>query len=63
MSFPALFLACQAVDHLPPLDDEEFDVGWSDLDAAPVLSVGWALYRSEGAGLVFGVTSIERRLV
>ena len=62
MSFPALTLACQAVDRLPPLDDEEFGVGWADLDDAPVLEVGWALYRSEGAGLVFGVMSIERRL-
>ncbi len=62
MSFPALFLACQAVDHLPPLDDEEFGVGWSDLDASPVLIVGWALYRSESAGLILGVLSIERRM-
>ena len=59
MSFPALSLACQAVDRLPPLDDEEFGCSWSDLDAAPGLDVVWALYRSEGAGLVFGVLSVD----
>ncbi len=35
MSFPALFLACQAAEQLPPLDDEEFGMGWSDITAPP----------------------------
>lgn len=63
MSFPALFLACQAAEHLPPLEDDEFGLSWSDLDAAPTLDVTWALYRSEGAGLIFGVLSVEQQTV
>lgn len=55
MSFPSLVLTC---DHLRSLDDDESASGVS-----PVLSVGWALYRSEGAGLILGVLSVERRLV
>ncbi len=60
MSFPALFLACQAAEHLPPLDDEEFGLTWTSLGVEQDWEVRWALYRSEGAGLVFGVLSVEQ---
>lgn len=59
MSFPALFLACQAVEHLPPLEDEEFGIGWSDINAGPGLDIRWAMYLSEAAGLVFGVVDVR----
>lgn len=60
MSFPALFPACQAVATLPPPDDEEFGaLSWSDITANP-LDITWALYRCEGAGLVFGVLSVAQ---
>lgn len=60
MSFPALFLACQAAEHLPPLEDEEFGLSWSEIDAAPDLTVRWAMYRSEGAGVMFGVLDVRQ---
>ncbi len=60
MSFPAMFLACQAAEHLPPPDDEEFGpLAWSDITASP-LDIRWAMYRSEGAGVIFGVLSVEQ---
>lgn len=60
MSFPGMFLACQAVANMPPLDDEEFGLSWLDLDAGPgALHVTWAMYRSMGAGVVFGVKSVD----
>lgn len=60
MSFPALFLACQAAEHLPPPEDEEFGfLSWSDIEASP-LDIRWAMYRSEGAGLVFGVVGVRQ---
>lgn len=55
MSFPALSLAVQAAYALPPLEDEEFGLSWSDLDWSPDFVLTWALYRSEGAGLILGV--------
>lgn len=60
MSFPALFLACQAVANLEPLDDE-FGLSWSDLGVGPELDITWALYQSIGAGLVFGVKAVEQQ--
>lgn len=60
MSFPALFLACQAAEHLPPPDDEEFGpLSWSDIEASP-LDVRWAMYRSEGAGVIFGMVDVRQ---
>lgn len=60
MSFPALFLACQAVEHLPPIEDDEFGISWSDLDQPPGLDVTWLMYRSEGAGVIFGVKDVRQ---
>lgn len=63
MSFPALFLACQAVSVLEPMEDDEFGLSWSDLDVGPELDVRWALYRSEGSGVVFGVLSVDQQTI
>lgn len=60
MSFPALYLACQAAATLPPPDDEEFGpLSWSDITASP-LDVRWAMYRSEGAGVIFGMVDVRQ---
>lgn len=61
MSFPALYLACQAAANIEPLEDEEFGLTWVDLDASPNLDVTWAAYRSEGAGVIFGVKEIRQQ--
>ena len=58
MSFPALYLACQALNTLPTLDDEEFGVSWTDLDMLG-LDVEWVIYRSGGVGLIFGVRDVR----
>ena len=55
VSFPALALAVDAAYAVPPLEDEEFGVGWLDLDEVPAILVDWVLYRSLGAGLILGV--------
>lgn len=60
MSLPALYLACQAAEHLAPPEEDEFGLSWADLGITPPLVVDWALYRSAGAGLVFGVRSVRQ---
>ena len=57
MSFPALALAVDAAYVMPPLEDDEFGLTWSDFPDHPVIDVTWALYRSAGAGLILGVKS------
>ena len=57
MSFPAPYLACQAVSTLPTLDDEEFGVSWADVEVSG-LDVQWIIYRSGGVGLIFGVRNV-----
>lgn len=63
MSFPALYLACQAAANLEPLEDEEFGLTWADLDVMPDLDVTWARYRSVGAGTLFGVKAVQQQTV
>jgi hypothetical protein len=58
MSFPALYLACQAVATLPTLDDDEFGVSWSDLDAIG-LDVNWVIYEAMTGATIFGVRSVD----
>lgn len=62
MSFPALFLACQAAASLPTLDDDEFGLSWADIDYRPGLEIIWAAYRSAGAGIIFGVKDVREVL-
>lgn len=59
MSFPALYLACQATQHLPEHDDDEFGLCWSDIGEGPPMDITWAMYRSEGLGLIFGVLRVD----
>lgn len=58
MSFPALFLAAQAAEVLPPLEDEEFGATWRDVECLG-LDVEWVLYRSAGAGVILGVKDVR----
>lgn len=57
MSFPALYLACQALNCLPTLEDDEFGVSWEDLEIGG-LDIEWVIYRSGGVGFIFGVRNV-----
>ncbi len=59
MSFPALFIAAQATEHCPPLEDDEFGLNWSDLEYHPDMHVTWAMYETVTGAIKFGVKSVE----
>ena len=46
MSLPVLAAVVDAVDLLlPPIEDEEFGLGWADIEAPP-FEVTWVAYRN-----------------
>lgn len=55
MSFPALAVACMAMEQLPPIDwDDEF--GWPE--PADAVDVEWVVYESIGLGRIMRVRSV-----
>ena len=55
MSFEALRLAVEAARCAPWPDDEEFGIPFVEMCDDLELDIEWVAYRSEGAGVIFGV--------
>lgn len=57
MSFPALAVACMAMEQLPPPEwDDEF--GWFE-EHGDTIDIEWVIYDSMGAGRLLRVRSVE----
>lgn len=59
MSFAVLAVVVNAVDLLlPPIEDEEFGLGWADI-VAPPFEVTWAAYRSVAGHVISGAYKVD----
>lgn len=59
MSFAVLAVVVDAVDLLlPPIEDEEFGLGWADIEAPP-FEVTWAAYRSINGLVISGAYKVS----
>lgn len=59
MSFAVLAVVVDAVNLLlPPIEDEEFGLGWADIEAPPLVVI-WAAYPSMGGQVISGAYRVE----